>query len=159
MGHLVGRAAATRSAPLRVVELGAGAGGSTAAALDGLGDAQADYLFTDVSRFFTMAAEDRFGDRLRYALLDINADLVAQGAVRGGADVVIAANVLHCARHAGRSLRWIRSCWPPAGWSWSPRRSASTTWCSPPCSSCCPPGRGGRSSAPVTVVAARAGCS
>ncbi|GAA4913182.1 SAM-dependent methyltransferase [Nonomuraea thailandensis] len=115
MGHLVGRAAATRSAPLRVVELGAGAGGSTAAALDGLGDAQADYLFTDVSRFFTMAAEDRFGDRLRYALLDINADLVAQGAVRGGADVVIAANVLHCARHAGRSLRWIRELLAPGG--------------------------------------------
>ncbi|MFC7108822.1 methyltransferase [Nonomuraea rubra] len=140
MGHLVARAAATRTGPLRVVELGGGAGGSTAAALDGLGGAPADYLFTDVSRFFTMSAEDRFGDRLRYALLDINADLVAQGAVPGGADVVIAANVLHCARHAGRSLRWIRSCWPPAGCWWSPRRSASTTWCSPPCSSCCRPG-------------------
>ncbi|WP_084774113.1 class I SAM-dependent methyltransferase [Nonomuraea candida] len=115
MGHLVARAAATRTGPLRVVELGGGAGGSTAAALDGLGDAQADYLFTDVSRFFTMAAEDRYGDRLRYALLDINADLVAQGAVRGGADVVIAANVLHCARHAGRSLRWIGELLAPGG--------------------------------------------
>ncbi|MFB4270806.1 methyltransferase [Nonomuraea sp. GTA35] len=115
MGHLVARAAATRTGPLRVVELGGGAGGSTAAALGGLGDAPADYLFTDVSRFFTMAAEDRFGDRLRYALLDINADLVAQGAVRGGANVVIAANVLHCARHAGRSLRWIGELLAPGG--------------------------------------------
>ncbi|GAA2891898.1 class I SAM-dependent methyltransferase [Nonomuraea rubra] len=115
MGHLVARAAATRTGPLRVVELGGGAGGSTAAALDGLGGAPADYLFTDVSRFFTMSAEDRFGDRLRYALLDINADLVAQGAVPGGADVVIAANVLHCARHAGRSLRWIRELLAPGG--------------------------------------------
>ncbi|SEG82173.1 Methyltransferase domain-containing protein [Nonomuraea solani] len=115
MGHLMARAAATRAEPLRVVELGGGAGGSTAAALDGLGDTKADYLFTDVSRFFTMAAEDRFGDRLRYALLDINADLVTQGAVRGAADVVIAANVLHCARHAGRSLRWIRELLAPGG--------------------------------------------
>lgn len=115
MGHVVARAAATRAKPLRVVELGAGAGGSTAAALDGLGDANVDYLFTDVSRFFTMAAEDRFGDRLRYALLDINADLVAQGAAQGGADLVIAANVLHCARHAGRSLRWIRELLAPGG--------------------------------------------
>ncbi|MGP3918494.1 methyltransferase [Nonomuraea sp. 10N515B] len=115
VGHVLGRAAATRATPLRVVELGAGAGGSTAAALDGLGDAEVDYLFTDVSRFFTMTAEDRFGDRLRYALLDINADLVAQGAARGGADVVVAANVLHCARHAGRSLRWIRELLAPGG--------------------------------------------
>ncbi|WP_206061919.1 class I SAM-dependent methyltransferase [Nonomuraea basaltis] len=115
MGHVVARAAATRAKPLRVVELGAGAGGSTAAALDGLGDAELDYLFTDVSRFFTMAAEDRFGERLRYALLDINADLVAQGALRGGVDVVIAANVLHCARHAGQSLRWIRELLAPGG--------------------------------------------
>ncbi|MGR6919602.1 methyltransferase [[Actinomadura] parvosata] len=119
VGQVVARAAATRTGPLRVVELGGGAGGSTAAALDGLGDAPVDYLFTDVSRFFTMAAEDRYGDRLRYALLDINADLVAQGAaqgaVRGGADVVIAANVLHCARHAGRSLRWIRELLAPGG--------------------------------------------
>ncbi|MGP4101269.1 methyltransferase [Nonomuraea sp. KM90] len=115
MGHLVARAAVSRAEPLRVVELGGGAGGSTAAALDGLGAAKADYLFTDVSRFFTMAAEDRFGDRLRYALLDINADLVAQGAARGGADLVIAANVLHCARHAGRSLRWIRELLAPGG--------------------------------------------
>ncbi|RVX41388.1 ubiquinone/menaquinone biosynthesis C-methylase UbiE [Nonomuraea polychroma] len=115
VGHVLARAAATRPTPLRVVELGAGAGGSTAAALDGLGDAEVDYLFTDVSRFFTMTAEERFGDRLRYALLDINADLVAQGAARAGADVVVAANVLHCARHAGRSLRWIRELLAPGG--------------------------------------------
>ncbi|WP_101790640.1 class I SAM-dependent methyltransferase [Nonomuraea indica] len=115
LGHVLARGAATRAAPLRVVELGGGAGGSTAAALEGLGDAEVDYLFTDVSRFFTMAAKERFGDRLRYALLDINADLVAQGAVRGGADLVIAANVLHCARHAGRSLRWIRELLAPGG--------------------------------------------
>ncbi|MEU4576216.1 class I SAM-dependent methyltransferase [Nonomuraea sp. NPDC023979] len=115
LGHVLARAAATRARPLRVVELGGGAGGSTAAALDGLADAEADYLFSDVSRFFTTAAEDRFGDRLRYALLDVNADLVAQGARRAGADVVIAANVLHCARNAGRSLRWMGELLAPGG--------------------------------------------
>ncbi|MEV5892485.1 class I SAM-dependent methyltransferase [Nonomuraea fuscirosea] len=115
LGHVLARAAGTRARPLRVVELGGGAGGSTTAALDGLGNSAVDYLFSDVSRFFTMAAKDRFGDRLRYALLDINADLVAQGVQRGGADVVIAANVLHCARNAGRSLRWIGELLAPGG--------------------------------------------
>ncbi|GAA3147381.1 hypothetical protein GCM10010466_42980 [Planomonospora alba] len=114
-GSVLRQAARTRAVPLRVVELGAGAGGSTAAALHGLAGAEADYLFTDVSRFFTMAAQDRFGDRLRYGLLDIDADLVAQGAPRGGADVVLAANVLHCARNVGRSLRWIRELLAPGG--------------------------------------------
>ncbi|MBG0832722.1 class I SAM-dependent methyltransferase [Planomonospora sp. ID67723] len=114
-GSVIRQAAGTRTAPLRVIELGAGAGGSTAAALRGLAGADADYLFTDVSRFFTAAAKDRFGDTLRYGLLDINADLVDQGAPRGGADVVLAANVLHCARNVGRSLRWIRDLLAPGG--------------------------------------------
>ncbi|MBG0816508.1 methyltransferase [Planomonospora sp. ID82291] len=112
---VIRQAARTRATPLRVVELGGGAGGSTAAALRGLAGAEADYLFTDVSRFFTTAAEDRFGGLLRYGLLDIDADLVEQGAPRGGADVVLAANVLHCARDAGRSLRWIRELLAPGG--------------------------------------------
>ncbi|MBB6349964.1 SAM-dependent methyltransferase [Nonomuraea muscovyensis] len=114
-GHVAGRAAGTRARPLRVVELGGGAGGSTAAALEGLAGAEIDYLFTDVSRFFTMAAEDRFGGRLRYGLLDINASLVEQGVDREGVDLVLAANVLHCARDAGRSLRWIREVLAPGG--------------------------------------------
>lgn len=117
LGRVLRTAAGTRAAPLRVVELGAGAGGTTAAALRGLGDAPVDYHFTDVSRFFTLAAKDRFGPGpgLRYGLLDINRDLVDQGAVPGGADVVIAANVLHCALHIGRSLRWIRELLAPGG--------------------------------------------
>ncbi|GAT67394.1 type 12 methyltransferase [Planomonospora sphaerica] len=114
-GSVLRQAARTRAVPLRVVELGAGAGGSTAAALHGLAGEEADYLFTDVSRFFTMAAEDRFGDRLRYGLLDVDADLVRQGAPGGGADVVLAANVLHCARNVGQSLRWIRELLAPGG--------------------------------------------
>jgi SAM-dependent methyltransferase len=113
--HVLARAAATRAAPLRVLELGGGAGGGTEAALAGLGEAPVDYLFTDVSRFFTEAAADRFGSRVRCALLDVDADLVAQGATPGGADVVLAANVLHCARHVGRSLRHIRPLLAPGG--------------------------------------------
>jgi len=85
--------AATRPAPLRVLELGAGVGGSTAAVLDGLTGTEIDYAFTDVSRFFTTAARDRFGDRpgLRFGLLDIH-DLAAHP---GRYDVIVAANVLH----------------------------------------------------------------
>lgn len=93
--RLVADLAATRPAPLRVLELGAGVGGSTAAVLDGLAGSETDYLFTDVSRFFTTAARDRFGERpgLRFGLLDIH-DL--PGSDRAGKyDLLVAANVLH----------------------------------------------------------------
>ncbi|MGF1663068.1 MAG: methyltransferase [Kineosporiaceae bacterium] len=115
VGHVLARAAATRPAPLRVLELGAGAGGGTGAALEGLAGASADYHFTDVSRFFLDAARERFGDRLRYAVVDVDRDLVSQGVPDGGADVVLAVNVLHCARHVGRSLRHLRPAVAPGG--------------------------------------------
>jgi SAM-dependent methyltransferase len=85
--------AANRPVPLRVLELGAGVGGSTAAVLDGLAGTEIDYLFTDVSRFFTGAASDRFGDRpgLRFGVLDIH-DLAVHP---GRYDLLVAANVLH----------------------------------------------------------------
>jgi SAM-dependent methyltransferase len=115
IGRVLAVAAASRTAPLRVLELGGGAGGGTGAALAGLGDAPADYLFSDVSRFFTDAAVRRFGPRVRCALLDVDADLVAQGAPAGGADVVLAANVLHCARDIGVALRHITPLLAPGG--------------------------------------------
>ncbi|MEV8017559.1 class I SAM-dependent methyltransferase [Streptomyces sp. NPDC086554] len=106
--------------PLRVLEVGAGVGGTTEAVLDALrdtGDAPVDYLFTDVSHFFLQAARARFGAQpgLSQALFDINADPVAQGFTPGTLDVILAANVLHNARHAGRALAALRELLTPDG--------------------------------------------
>ena len=97
---ILAEAARSRPGPLRVLELGGGAGGGTAAALAALAGHDVDYLFTDVSRFFTEAAQERFGDRpgFRTAVVDIDRPLVDQCVDTGTIDVVIAANVLHCAR-------------------------------------------------------------
>ncbi|MGW3510804.1 class I SAM-dependent methyltransferase [Streptomyces sp. NPDC000994] len=105
------------STPLRVLEAGAGVGGTTGTVLEALGDTPVDYLFTDVSPFFLRVAKDVFGDRpgLRHALFDIQADPLAQGFVAGSQDVVLAANVLHNARHAGRSLAALRELLAPDG--------------------------------------------
>lgn len=96
--------------PLRVLEAGAGVGGTTEAVLSALGSAPVDYLFTDVSRFFLQAARARFGTHpgLRQALFDINADPVAQGLAPASHDVILAANVLHNARHVGHALAALR---------------------------------------------------
>ncbi|WP_437632356.1 methyltransferase [Sorangium sp. So ce854] len=116
--HLVRRCAALRHRPLRVLELGGGSGLATAAALRVLDGAPVDYLFTDVSRAFTVAAQERFGRHrgVRYATLDINADFAAQGVEPHAADVVLAGNVLHNAAHVGRTLRRIRRALAPGGW-------------------------------------------
>ncbi|MEU9351962.1 class I SAM-dependent methyltransferase [Streptomyces griseoloalbus] len=103
--------------PLRLLEAGAGVGGTTGTVLEALGDTPVDYLFTDVSPFFLRAARDTFGDRpgLRHALFDIQADPLTQGFEAGSLDVVLAANVLHNARHAGRCLAALRELLAPGG--------------------------------------------
>ncbi|MEU6719546.1 class I SAM-dependent methyltransferase [Nonomuraea sp. NPDC046802] len=99
-------------APARVLEIGAGVGATTDAVLAAVGEV--DYLFTDVSAFFLDAARERFAHRpgLRYALLDVNAAMALD---EQPFDVVLAANVLHNARHAGRTLAAIRELLAPGG--------------------------------------------
>jgi SAM-dependent methyltransferase len=118
-GHAV-RDAAERVRPrrVRVVELGGGAGVCTVAVLRALRGVDADYVFTDVSRLFTVAAQQRYGREhpgLRCALLDIDEDFAPQGLPPGSADVVLAGNVLHNAVDARTSLRRIRELLAPGG--------------------------------------------
>ncbi|GAA2485619.1 hypothetical protein GCM10023100_06100 [Actinocorallia cavernae] len=99
---------------LRVVELGGGSGATTEAVLKVLPDGHpADYLFTDVSPLYTGAAAERLG--VRTALLDIDTDFTAQGLTAGGADVVVAANVLHNASDVPAVLRRVRRLLAPGG--------------------------------------------
>src|SRR5690606_37449803 len=101
--HLLAREAAV---PLRLLEIGAGTGGTTAAILAALGDkGAAEYVFTDISPAFFDRAKARFAHvpYLRTARLDISAPPEDQ---RLGPhhDVVIAANVLHATPDLGRAL-------------------------------------------------------
>ncbi|WP_309061213.1 class I SAM-dependent methyltransferase [Streptomyces sp.] len=107
----------TAPAPLRVLEAGAGVGGTTGTVLEALGDTPVDYLFTDVSPFFLRTARDVFGDHpgLRHALFDIQTDPLEQGLEPESQDVVLAANVLHNARHVGRCLAALRELLAPGG--------------------------------------------
>ncbi|MFF5481858.1 amino acid adenylation domain-containing protein [Streptomyces sp. NPDC012935] len=104
--------------PVRLLEVGAGTGATTAAVLPALAGLDADYLFTDVSHFFLEAAARSFeGDpRVRRALFDLNADYRAQGLRPNTFDVVVMANVLHDAAHVGEALRRVRELLAPGGW-------------------------------------------
>jgi acyl transferase domain-containing protein/SAM-dependent methyltransferase len=86
--------------PLRILEIGAGTGGTTAAVLPWLDSARTQYVFTDVSDLFLNRARERFAQFpfVRYSLFDIDCDPAEQGFPAGSFDVVIAANVLHATR-------------------------------------------------------------
>jgi len=96
---------------LRILEIGAGTGGTTAPlvrALQPYAASIAEYRFTDISRSFAVAAQDEYAQRapyMTYGSFDVERAAAAQGIEVGGFDVVVAANVLHATGDIARTLR------------------------------------------------------
>ncbi|MEW2360087.1 beta-ketoacyl synthase N-terminal-like domain-containing protein, partial [Spirillospora sp. NPDC029432] len=109
--ELVAEAAARFPAdrPLRVLEVGAGTGGTTALLLDVLPPERVRYTYTDISTAFFPRARQRFADHdlLDYRPLDLNRDPAAQDFDPGSYDLVIAANVLHATDDLRATLRRV----------------------------------------------------
>ncbi|MCW5623129.1 MAG: SDR family NAD(P)-dependent oxidoreductase [Burkholderiales bacterium] len=99
----------------RIIEIGAGTGGTTAHVLPRAGDAH--YVFTDVAPSLVAAAQQRFGGRpdLRFQRLDIEQSPADQGFAVGGFDLVVAANVLHATADLRQTLDHVRSLLAPGG--------------------------------------------
>lgn len=113
--HLRARSGAGRP---HVLEAGGGTGTTTEVllpALHRLPGPPVDYLFTDVSPFFLGHARERFGDRVRYGLLDIDGDPLDQGHRPGEADVVVAGGVLNAAVDTDASVRGLARLLTPGG--------------------------------------------
>ncbi len=102
---------------LRVLELGAGTGGTTAHLLPVLPPRRTEYVFTDVSRAFLDRAAQKFRafPFLRYELLDIERAPEAQGVAPAQFDIVLAANVLHAAADLRSTLARVRRLLAPGG--------------------------------------------
>ncbi|MDE3261019.1 MAG: SDR family NAD(P)-dependent oxidoreductase, partial [Acidobacteriota bacterium] len=104
--------------PLRVIEIGAGAGGTTSAVLDSLPTGRTEFTFTDISTGLFPDAEREFGEpgtELRCLGLDIERDPADQGFALHAYDLVIAANVLHATRDLGETLAHCRRLLAPSG--------------------------------------------
>ncbi|WP_419897686.1 SDR family NAD(P)-dependent oxidoreductase [Roseomonas sp. USHLN139] len=118
MAALAVAMARTAGRPLSILEIGAGTGGATAGILAALrGDGVSfDYAFTDIAPALLEAARQRFaGPELRFALLDIARDPVAQGQVAGAQDLVVASNVLHATADIMAVLRHAKTLLRPGG--------------------------------------------
>ncbi|WAU82460.1 SDR family NAD(P)-dependent oxidoreductase [Streptomyces sp. Qhu-G9] len=95
--------------PLRILEVGAGTGATTAAMLPHLPRERAHYTFTDISSAFFPQAKNRFAayDFVDYRVLDLESDPVEQGFALSSFDLVVASNVLHATTDLAATLRRV----------------------------------------------------
>ncbi len=102
---------------LRVLEVGAGTGGTTTWVLPRLPAGRTTYMFTDVSPWFLSWARETFRGvpGLQFDVLDLERAPGPQGYAAGSYDVVIAANVLHATRDLRRTLQHVRALVAPGG--------------------------------------------
>ncbi len=106
---------------LRILEIGAGTGGTSGPVFDALAAHAgriAEYRYTDLSRAFLIHAERAFGPgwpQLATAVFDVEKPLAGQDVVPGTYDLVIAANVLHATADMKRTLGHVRELLAPGG--------------------------------------------
>ncbi|WP_223777888.1 type I polyketide synthase [Streptomyces sp. 135] len=106
-----------RGRTLRILEVGAGTGGATAALLPLLPSDRTHYTFSDVSGFFFPRAQSRFAayDFVEYRTLDLAEDPAAQGYTPHSYDLVVAGYSLHTAPDLADALRNVATLLAPGG--------------------------------------------
>lgn len=99
--------------PLRILEVGAGTGGTTAALLPVLPADRTRYTVTDAAEPALARLRQRLSgvDFVDYALLDLNDDPTGQGEY----DLVVAGGCLHLARDLTAALRGLSTLLAPGG--------------------------------------------
>ena len=80
-----------KSRGLRLLEIGAGTGGTTSYILPHLNPQQTEYTFTDIGALFTAKAQEKFRDYkfIKYQTLDIEVDPTIQGFDAHQYDVIL----------------------------------------------------------------------
>ncbi len=104
--------------PIRVLEVGAGTGATTAHILPLLPFGRAHYVFTDLSPHFLARARAKFADYqcVSFQRLDLEDDLSAQGLRPNSFDIIIASNVIHATSDVMNTLASVCSMLAPGGW-------------------------------------------
>jgi len=106
-----------KSRGVRVLEVGAGTGGTTAYLLPILNPNQTQYVFTDVSPAFTKQAAQKFQefDFVEYQVLDLEINPDSQGFIPHQYDLIVAANVLHATADLTKTIENLRQLLAPNG--------------------------------------------
>ena len=107
----------TLDRPLRVLEVGAGTGGTSTTVLPLLDKDRTEYFFSDVSDLFLKRAQRRFAafPFVRYTTFDFDKDIAAQGFAPHSFDIILGTNAVHAARDLDAALRRIVELLVPGG--------------------------------------------
>ncbi|KAI9654398.1 MAG: Type I Iterative PKS [Bathelium mastoideum] len=118
LGPLV-KQLAHRYPRMKVLEVGAGTGGTTRTVLSTVGDQYASYMYTDISASFFEPAKAKFSQhasKLSFKVLNIEKNPAGQGFSEGAFDMVIASNCLHATRSLKDTLSHCRRLLRPGGY-------------------------------------------
>ncbi|WJQ79785.1 SDR family NAD(P)-dependent oxidoreductase [Brevibacillus brevis] len=103
------------SAKIRIIEIGAGTGGTSTFVFEKLKPYQSfmeEYCYTDISKAFLMFAQKEYGPHvpyLTYQIFNVEAPFAEQGVQECYYDLVIAANVLHATKDIRKTLRHTKA--------------------------------------------------
>ena len=102
---------------VRILEIGAGTGGTTAFVLPQLAGDRTEYVFTDISPLFTAQAAQKFAAYpfVTYETLDIEQEPHLQGFETQSFDIVLAANVLHATTDLQQTMEHVQALLVPGG--------------------------------------------
>ncbi|KAF4992227.1 hypothetical protein FDECE_13779 [Fusarium decemcellulare] len=117
LAHMV-KQISHRYPAMKILEIGAGTGGTTQATLPSLGASFSSYTYTDVSSGFFEAAEDKFktyADRMIFKVFDMVKSPTEQGFTEGSYDMILASNVLHVAEDLDVMMGNVRKLLKPSG--------------------------------------------
>ena len=102
----------------RILEIGAGTGGTTNSVLNAIGNAYLSYTYTDISAGFFEKASERFAEHIHsmdFKTFNAEHSPAEQGFTEGSYDIIIAANVLHATRVLSQTMQHVRSLLRPGG--------------------------------------------
>ena len=113
--HIKERLSQDASSSLRILEVGVGVGGTTAAILRKIrpyGDRIAEYCCTDLSKSYLFQMEENLAPKnsfLRTEIFDVGKPLVEQNITSDTYDFVIAGNAIHATKNIQKSLQNVKA--------------------------------------------------
>ena len=106
---------------VRILEIGAGTGGTSTIVLQKVAELSdlVSYTYTDISKAFIQHGKREYGSRydfMEFKTLDIEQDVLEQGFERRSYDIVICANVLHATKDIAKTVRYVKQLMKKNAW-------------------------------------------